>query len=165
MRSILLVGLLGLVGAGCASLERPAARSNAPLELAEACPAPSSAAYSLTSDEMRRIGAPSLVDAIVGRVPGVYQAVIRGQRAIQVRGATNFTPQEPLIVLDGTPMVHRGVRALNSISVGDVAYVEVFTGGSGVSRYGYDGSYGVVQVVTRRGGCDGAPGQSFASVR
>jgi TonB-linked SusC/RagA family outer membrane protein len=81
-----------------------------------------------------------------GELPSVR---IRGNRTL-----LNSTPQEPLYVLDGIPIVSvLGVTSfsLNDLNPNDIASIEILKDASATAIYGSRGSNGVVIITTKKG--------------
>lgn len=146
MNALALLPCAGLALAACAG-----PRAGQTLA-ADECPAPPRGMNVLTAGDLERAGVRRLDLALKGRIPGVQ--VTEGSRAsrVQIRGASSFTPQEPLVVVDGVPVGSRGVEVLASLDTRDVAYVEVVKGPE-TARYGVRGGAGVIVVQTRTPGC------------
>ena len=100
-----------------------------------------------------RHGVHDVAQLIEGRVPGVE--VVRhpgGDFSLRVRGGTSsFDGGEPLVVVDGTPLLAAGGgrSALVDINPADVARIDVLKGAA-AAIYGVRGSNGVVVVTLRR---------------
>ena len=111
-------------------------------------PAPQSGVYIPTETQARvaRVG-----DMLVGRVPGLEVRRSRNGLAhsYRIRGIRRLMgSEEPLLVLDGTPMP---IAMLNSLSPRDIARVHVLRD-TETSIYGIRGGNGVIVVTTKRPG-------------
>ncbi len=94
----------------------------------------------LNGEELVRMGYTNVVDAILGRVPGVTQ--LNG--SLVIRGISSITlKNDPLYLVDGVE-----VSSLSNISIYDVDHIEV-TKDSNI--YGARGACGVISVTTKRG--------------
>lgn len=86
-----------------------------------------------------------------GRMSGVY-IVDNGNPqsgvSIKIRGLGTVNNSDPLIVIDGVPMVNMG---LNSINPNDVENIDVLKDASATAIYGARGANGVVIVTTKKG--------------
>ena len=96
----------------------------------------------ISGDRLRRTGQRSVLQALVGLVPGLTitpdgKANIRGQRSL-------LLSNEPLYMVDGTQ-----VESLDFVSVYDVDHVEVL---KSAPQYGMRGSNGAILVTTLSGG-------------
>jgi iron complex outermembrane receptor protein len=95
-------------------------------------------------------------DMLIGRVPGLevrrlpngsYTLRIRGPRTL--RGSVE--DEEPLLVLDGTPMPKGSLSAtLNTLAPHDIARIDVLRDASATGVYGSRGANGVIVITTKR---------------
>ena len=93
----------------------------------------------------------SVLQRLDGRVPGVTveNGGSPGSRTtIRVRGMTSFHDNDPLYVIDGTPVQE---SYLNWLSPDDIEEIQVLKDASAASIYGSRGGNGVVVVETKRG--------------
>lgn len=96
--------------------------------------------------------------AIQGRVAGVF--ISNGTRpgddaSIKIRGINTInTSTDPIYVVDGLVMDNYA-SGFNSISVNDVASIEVLKDASATALYGSRGSNGVVLITTKKGSGEG----------
>ena len=124
------------------------------------------------------------VDQLIGaRTPGVI-ASQRAVRSARARRSASGREQpslsnDPIIVIDGVRMdagVARsgqrggfGASRLNDISPEDIESIEVIKGPAAATLYGTEASNGVIQIITKRGGRNGAvrvhdpPGHELAA--
>lgn len=97
-------------------------------------------------------------EAIQGRVAGVF--ISKGTRpgddaSIKIRGVNTInTSTDPIYVVDGLVMDNYA-SGFNSISVNDVASIEVLKDASATALYGSRGSNGVVLITTKKGSGEG----------
>lgn len=99
---------------------------------------------------------PRVEDLLQGRVPGLevrrlpggnYTLRIRGQHGL--RG--NPTDDEPLLVIDGTPVPSGSIgSALAGIAPRDVARIDVLKDAAATGTYGSRAANGVIIVTTKR---------------
>jgi len=97
----------------------------------------------------------SVLQRLDGRVPGVTVEAggAPGSRStVRIRGVTGFQNNDPLYVVDGTPVQE---SYLNFLSPDDIASMQVLKDGSAASIYGSRASNGVVIIETKKG----RPGQ------
>ncbi len=97
----------------------------------------------------------SVLQRLDGRVPGVTVEAggAPGSRStVRIRGVTGFQNNDPLYVVDGTPVSE---SYLNFLNPDDIASMQVLKDGSATSIYGSRASNGVVIVETKKG----RPGQ------
>ena len=93
----------------------------------------------------------SVLQRLDGRVSGmtVENSGSPGSRTtIRVRGMTSFHDNDPLYVIDGTPVQE---SYLNWLSPDDIEAIQVLKDASATSSYGSRGGNGVVVVETKRG--------------
>ncbi len=96
------------------------------------------------SHVLRRV-VPSMVGGRSSR-PGSPETKLRG-RSRSVSGGSNA----PVVVVDGVVLGTASIRAIDDISVDDVAFLEILRGASGGWSYGTGGSGGVIKIWTKRG--------------
>ena len=97
----------------------------------------------------------SVLQRLDGRVPGVTVEAggAPGSRStVRIRGVTGFQNNDPLYVIDGTPVSESYMNFLNP---DDIASMQVLKDGSATSIYGSRASNGVVIIETKKG----RPGQ------
>jgi len=97
----------------------------------------------------------SVLQRLDGRVPGVTVEAggAPGSRTtVRIRGVTSFQNNDPLYVIDGTPVSESYMNFLNP---DDIASMQVLKDGSATSIYGSRASNGVVIIETKKG----RPGQ------
>jgi TonB-dependent starch-binding outer membrane protein SusC len=108
----------------------------------------------LTQDDIRRrIPGESIEEALEGRVSGVQ--VVRTGNGISVRihGPSSFLgSNEPLYVLDGTPIEAGPGGALVGISPYDIESIVVLKDPVNTALYGVRGGNGVILITTIRPG-------------
>ncbi len=98
----------------------------------------------------------SVLQRLDGRVPGVTVETggAPGSRAtVRIRGITSFQNNDPLYVIDGTPV--EGDSYLNWLNPNEIASMQVLKDGSAASIYGSRASNGVIIIETKKG----RPGQ------
>lgn len=84
------------------------------------------------------------------RFPGVEVREVRGGVEIRVRGDTSFmADQEPLFVVDGSPVSPGPGGSLVGIRRADIVDIRVLKSASETSSYGPRGANGVILVTTR----------------
>jgi len=102
----------------------------------------------------------SVLQRLDGRVSGmtVENSGSPGSRTtIRVRGMTSFHDNDPLYVIDGTPVQE---SYLNWLSTDDIEAIQVLKDASAAAIYGSRGGNGVVIIETKRG----RPGPSRATL-
>src|SRR5262249_58960003 len=86
-----------------------------------------------------------------GRVPGVTveNGGAPGSRStVRIRGVTGFQNNDPLYIVDGTPVQESYMNFLNP---DDIASMQVLKDGSSSSIYGSRASNGVIIIETKKG--------------
>lgn len=108
--------------------------------------------------------APSLSNALAGRMPGIITRQTSGepgydQAQVYIRGMGTWVSRTPLVLVDG---VERGMSALNSINAQEIESFSVLKDASATAVYGVRGANGVILITTKRG-VQGRPKVSFRS--
>ena len=86
-----------------------------------------------------------------GRMSGVYivdNGNPQNNVSIKIRGLGTVNDSDPLLVIDGVPMVNMG---MNSINPNDVETIDVLKDASATAIYGARGANGVVIITTKKG--------------
>ncbi len=86
-----------------------------------------------------------------GRMAGVYivdSGNPQSNVSIKIRGLGTVNNSDPLLVIDGVPMVN---MSLNSLNTNDIESIDVLKDASATAIYGARGANGVVIVTTKRG--------------
>jgi len=102
----------------------------------------------------------SVLQRLDGRVPGVTVEASGspGSRTtVRIRGISSFQNNDPLYIVDGTPVQD---TYLNWLNPNDIASIQVLKDASAASIYGSRASNGVVIIETKRG----RPGQRQVSL-
>ncbi|HSV74426.1 MAG TPA: TonB-dependent receptor [Chthonomonadales bacterium] len=107
----------------------------------------------LTSEDIRRSGARTLMDAL-RLVPGVYVARVDATRwSISVRGFGHRFANKLLVLLDGrsiySPLLNGVFWELHDIAPDDIDRIEVVRGPGG-SMWGANAVNGVINIITKR---------------
>ncbi|MBD2722872.1 TonB-dependent receptor plug domain-containing protein [Hymenobacter armeniacus] len=120
---------------------------------------------------------------LLPQVPGVQVTPTSGApgdwATVRIRGGSSLaSPDQPLYVVDGVPalnadfepgvflraafplgsgpqLAHTGANPLPTLPPEDIASVTVLSGGIAAAQYGAQGSNGVIEIVTKRGGKTG----------
>lgn len=119
---------------------------------------------SVKASQLAERPAPSLNQALAGRIPGVQVNTNSGrpggQTNVRIRGFSSInTSNNPLYVIDGV-ILPVGTQTQNSnaidyINSSDIASVEVLKDASATAIYGARGANGVILVSTKRGSNSG----------
>jgi len=142
------------------------------------------AVQSLDAKEVSEVKSPNFVDNLAGRVAGVSvnqgATGVGSTSKITIRGEASFTNNNPLFVVDGTPINNNSiVNFTNEAAAGfqevdfgngamevnpdDIASVSVLKGPSAAALYGTRASNGVVIITTKDGTEQKGLGISFNS--
>ena len=134
--------------------------------------------------EITAVQAPNFVDNLAGRVAGltVTQGAtgVGSSTNISIRGEASFANNNPLFVVDGTPINNRSIiNVTNEAAAGfqevdfgngamdidphDIATVTVLKGPSAAALYGTRASNGVILITTKDGSGSTGRGISFSS--
>ncbi len=142
----LLGGVLIAFMIGCARSSR---MSDAEPE--EAPPGPQVKASDLTSNRVEKRPHEPVESLLKGRVAGVRVSLNPdGSISVRIRGASSFlASNEPLYVLDGTPIRPGPGGALTGINPYDIESIEVLKYPPETSLYGVRGANGVILIKTK----------------
>jgi TonB-dependent starch-binding outer membrane protein SusC len=108
-------------------------------------------------DAAKKQSSASIVKALDATVPGVtvQTSGSPGSRStVRVRGISSFQNNDPLYIVDGTPVEDSYVNFLNPE---DIASIQVLKDASAASIYGSRASNGVIVIETIKGSNTGAP--------
>lgn len=112
---------------------------------------------SITPDELNKGLQVKAQDALVGKIAGVN--IVPGSGApgdggtIRIRmGASLSATNDPLIVIDGIPVMN---TSINSINPNDIASFTVLKDASATAIYGSRASNGVIIITTKKGNTEG----------
>jgi TonB-dependent starch-binding outer membrane protein SusC len=98
--------------------------------------------------ERRRITEPGQL--FVGRVPGVRLIQTSNGIKLRIRGVHSFTgSNDPLFVLDGSPMQTDLSGSLRFLNPNDIERIDILKGAA-AAIYGSRGANGVVLITTRK---------------
>lgn len=105
--------------------------------------------------------APSLSNALAGRMPGIITRQTSGepgydQAQVFIRGMGTWVSRAPLVLIDGVE------RDMNSINAQEIESFSVLKDASATAVYGVRGANGVILITTKRG-MQGRPKVSFRS--
>jgi TonB-linked SusC/RagA family outer membrane protein len=110
----------------------------------------------VTGKELRQSPSASIQNALVGRLPGLFQQQTSGQPGrdaanIYIRGISSYasgTTNRPLIIVDDVEFPY---SQLNQIDANEVESVSILKDASTTAIYGIKGANGVIIITTRRG--------------
>lgn len=118
------------------------------------------AVASVKAEQLMERPAPSLNQALAGRMPGVQVNTNSGRPGgrtnIRIRGFSSInSSNNPLYVVDGVmlPMgnQNQASQAIDYINPNDIASVEVLKDASSTAIYGARGANGVILITTKKG--------------
>ena len=115
------------------------------------------AVASVNVDAAQRETGASVLQRLAGAAPGitVEASGSPGARStVRIRGMTSFQNNDPLYIVDGTPVQDTYVNWLNP---NDITSVQVLKDASAASIYGSRASNGVIIIETTRKGSQGPP--------
>ena len=106
----------------------------------------------VTSEDLDRTPVESIERALAAKVPGLYVShTADGSIAIRIRGNSSISgSNEPLYVIDGTPVNSGPGGSLSGINPKDIASIEVLKDAVATSFYGVRGANGVILIKTKR---------------
>ncbi|HEX8332219.1 MAG TPA: TonB-dependent receptor plug domain-containing protein, partial [Segetibacter sp.] len=113
----------------------------------------------LANKELTQATPVNIQNGLTGKVSGLNIALtnnsVFGDTRITLRGIRSLTGNnQPLLVLDGSPVP---LSQLDRLNPNDVEDITILKGASAAALYGPDGVNGVIFVKTRRGSKTGAP--------
>jgi TonB-linked SusC/RagA family outer membrane protein len=106
---------------------------------------------SVDVQDMERQTSASVLQRLGGAVPGVTvqnSGDPGGRSTVRIRGISSFQNNNPLYIIDGTPVEDSYINWLNP---NDIASVQVLKDASTASIYGSRATNGVVIITTKRG--------------
>lgn len=130
------------------------------------------AATSVTGAELARTNTPNPVNALQGKVPGLYMSNVAGgpqtSSRILLRGISDITPganNQPLFVIDGV-LIQPSITStgaqygndqdfgnqLKNLNADDIESITVLKGSAATSLYGSAAQNGVILVTSKKGG-------------
>lgn len=106
----------------------------------------------VTAEDLDRTANESIERTLAAKVPGLYIShTADGSIAIRIRGNSSITgSNEPLYVIDGTPVNSGPGGSLSGINPKDIASIEVLKDAIATSFYGVRGANGVIVIKTKR---------------
>ncbi len=104
----------------------------------------------VSGKELLKSPAPSMGNAIAGKLPGLQTVQYTGvpgadDPVIRIRGVGSFNSAEPLVLVDGVE------RSFTQIDPNEVADISILKDASATAVFGVRGANGVILVTTRRG--------------
>ncbi|MEL6942087.1 MAG: carboxypeptidase-like regulatory domain-containing protein, partial [Bacteroidota bacterium] len=138
----------------------------------------------LDSEEISAIKSPNFIDNLAGKLAGVTISQgatgVGSTSKITIRGEASFTNNNPLFVVDGTPINNNSILNFTNeaaagfqevdfgngameVNADDIASVSVLKGPSAAALYGTRASNGVIIITTKDGSKKEGLGISFNS--
>lgn len=120
----------------------------------ETAPAPAAPkdASTVTSQTMDRTPQESIEKHLEGRVAGVVVGPSpSGGISVRIRGASSYSNEQPLYILDGMPIAPGPGGALVGLNPYDIESIRVLKGPTDTAIYGSRGANGVVVIKTKKG--------------
>ena len=147
LRAAVSCGLLVWLISGCAS-----GNSAPPDPTAGLTPRNQNGGTIVTAEDLDRTPVESIERALASKVPGVYVShTADGSIAIRIRGNSSIEgSNEPLYVIDGTPVNAGPGGSLTGINPKDIASIEVLKDATATSFYGVRGANGVIVIKTKQ---------------
>ncbi len=102
------------------------------------------------ADEIKTVPQSDVTDMLDGRMAGVQVLSDNspgGGNSIRVRGFGTVNNNDPLIIVDGTPITN----GLNTVNPNDIETIQVLKDAASASIYGARASNGVVIITTKNG--------------
>lgn len=115
---------------------------------------PESGLYPSDTSSIGNTDGKTIETLFASRFPGVtVTPTDGGGLQIRIRGGSNsfYGSDEPLVVLDGTP-IPAGSRGIVFLNPHDIATIEVLKNPADIAIYGMQGGNGVVKITTKRPG-------------
>jgi len=122
---------------------------------------------SMDGDEITSAQVVNPMNALQGKVSGVDISTAPGPGATQnviIRGASSFGNNQPLYVVDGSPLTNSQNRSgsslnnqvdfgsgINAINPHDIANLTVLKGAAATALYGSRAANGVIMITTKKG--------------
>ena len=139
------------------------------------------AVSSVNGDEIAHTNTPNPINALQGKVPGLYMSNVAGgpqtSSRILLRGISDITPganNQPLFVIDGVliqpDITNTGAvygndqdfgNQLKNINADDIESISVLKGSAGTALYGSAAQNGVILITTKKGVARKGLGVSF----
>ena len=114
----------------------------------------------VTADDIERNPGTPIEQIIESKIPGIMVTRTgNGGIAIRIRGTSSFySSNDPLFVIDGTPIDAGPGGALNGVNPYDIETIRVLKDPADIGIYGVRGANGVIVITTKRpGGRDKPP--------
>jgi TonB-dependent SusC/RagA subfamily outer membrane receptor len=105
----------------------------------------------VTSDDLDRLAVEPIERTLTSRVPGLMIShASDGSLIFRIRGGSSIMgSNEPLYIVDGTPVLPGPNGGLTGINPRDIASIEVLKDAGSTAFYGLRGSNGVIVIKTK----------------
>ena len=113
----------------------------------------------VTAEDIERNPGVPIEQILESKVPGIQVArTVTGGVSIRIRGTSSFySNNEPLYVIDGTPMDAGPNGALVGLNPYDIDTIRVLKDPAETGIYGVRGANGVIVITTKRPGTHDKP--------
>ena len=108
----------------------------------------------VTAEDIERSPGTPIEQIIEAKIPGIQaRRTTSGGISIRIRGMSSiYSSNEPLYVIDGTPLDAGPGGALNGLNPYDIESIRVLKDPADTGIYGVRGANGVVVITTKRPG-------------
>lgn len=108
----------------------------------------------VTAEDIERSPGTPLEQIIEAKIPGIQVTrTSNGAIAIRIRGTSSiYSSNEPLYVIDGTPLDAGAGGALTGLNPYDIESIRVLKDPADTGLYGVRGANGVIVITTKRPG-------------
>lgn len=107
---------------------------------------------SMSGEQARRHSPATVAEMLRDRFPGVdVQPLTNGGVSIRIRGRRSLMgSNEPLFVIDGSPVLNLQGGAITGLEPADIVSIEVLKDAGSTAAYGSRGANGVILITTRK---------------
>jgi TonB-dependent SusC/RagA subfamily outer membrane receptor len=111
------------------------------------------AATAVTGEDIERTPSVPVEELLMNKYPGVWiSRTADGSLSIRIRGTTSMqSSNEPLYIIDGTPIQPGPNGGLTGIAPNDIASIQVLKDAAATTMYGVRGANGVIIIKTKVG--------------
>jgi TonB-dependent SusC/RagA subfamily outer membrane receptor len=108
----------------------------------------------VTAEDIERSPGTPIEQIIEAKIPGIQVTrTVSGAIAIRIRGTSSiYSSNEPLYVIDGTPLDAGPGGALTGLNPYDIESIRVLKDPADTGVYGVRGANGVIVITTKRPG-------------
>lgn len=110
-------------------------------------------ATAVTGEDIERTPSVPVEELLMSKYPGVrISRTSDGSLSILIRGTTSMqSSNEPLYIIDGTPVQPGPNGGLTGIAPNDIASIQVLKDATATTMYGVRGANGVIIIKTKVG--------------